>query len=85
VSKHTSKYAHYKGRLQATLVRWAGLRPLADCPSAAGQWIKSTFEPTGHFDFYFCSEYVRAMETSAFLNLPGAKFVTDFYIRCGLS
>eukprot|EP01105_Mastigella_eilhardi_P003362 TRINITY_DN1433_c0_g1_i1.p1 TRINITY_DN1433_c0_g1~~TRINITY_DN1433_c0_g1_i1.p1 ORF type:complete len:489 (-),score=123.58 TRINITY_DN1433_c0_g1_i1:106-1572(-) len=66
-SKHTSKYRlTTKGRLQATL---------------AGNWIKANFEPAGHFDFHFCSEYVRAMETAGCLNLPRAKWVTDFYIR----
>lgn len=28
----------------------------------------------GQFDAYFCSEYIRARETAAYLDIPGAKW-----------
>jgi NAD+ kinase len=43
-----------------------------------GKWIK---ENIGSADYYFCSEYIRAMETSALLDLPNAEWKTSFYIR----
>ncbi|KAH3745043.1 phosphoglycerate mutase family protein [Pelomyxa schiedti] len=45
---------------------------------AAGDFIKSEIGP---FDFHFCSEYVRTMESAASLELPNACWTTDFYIR----
>ncbi len=35
----------------------------------AGEWIR---DHVGPIDFFYTSEYVRAMETSALLNLPNA-------------
>ncbi|KAL6059647.1 phosphoglycerate mutase (2,3-diphosphoglycerate-dependent) [Balamuthia mandrillaris] len=33
------------------------------------------------FDRYYCSEYVRAMETAALLELPRAEWIADFFLR----
>lgn len=43
-----------------------------------GKYLREHF---GTFDAFYTSEYVRAMETAALLNLPHAKWVTDFYLR----
>jgi len=43
----------------------------------AGAWVK---ENIGSFDKYYCSEYVRAMETAALLDLDGP-WVSDFFLR----
>jgi broad specificity phosphatase PhoE len=45
----------------------------------AGQWIKENVSKK--FDWYICSEYVRAMETAALLDLDNAHWHTDFFLR----
>jgi len=45
----------------------------------AGQWLKEHTE--GKFDRYYTSEYVRAMETAALLDLPDAKWYTEIVLR----
>jgi broad specificity phosphatase PhoE len=45
----------------------------------AGQWIKENISKK--FDWYICSEYVRAMETAALLDLEKANWHTDFFLR----
>jgi len=45
----------------------------------AGEWIKQNISTT--FDRYYTSEYVRAMESAAYLNLPGAKWLTEIVLR----
>ncbi|KAH3758405.1 phosphoglycerate mutase family protein [Pelomyxa schiedti] len=47
---------------------------------AAGRYIK---EHLGTFDFYFSSEYIRTLESAYELELPGACWTTDFYVRSG--
>lgn len=42
-----------------------------------GLWIKEVFPS---FDRYLTSEYLRAMETAGLLDLPGARWFSDFYI-----
>ncbi|MDO8669523.1 MAG: histidine phosphatase family protein [Candidatus Buchananbacteria bacterium] len=45
----------------------------------AGLWIKENIGTD--FFRYYVSEYIRAMETAALLDLPGAKWYVDFYLR----
>lgn len=44
-----------------------------------GQWIKENIGEK--FDRYYTSEYVRAMETAALLELPDAKWFTEIVLR----
>lgn len=46
---------------------------------AAGQWINDNL--TTNFNRYYASEYLRAMETASYLNLPNAEWYVDFYLR----
>jgi NAD+ kinase len=46
---------------------------------AAGEWIKENIGDS--FDRYYTSEYVRAMETAALLDLPQAKWYTEIVLR----
>lgn len=46
----------------------------------AGQWIRTNFNG-GIFDRYYVSEYVRALETAAWLQLPDASWYPEFYLR----
>lgn len=46
---------------------------------AAGQWLKA--EGLVNFDRHYVSEYVRAAETAALLDLPGAEWYMDFMLR----
>jgi NAD+ kinase len=46
---------------------------------AAGAWIKQHLGP--YFDHYFASEYLRAMETAAHLELPDARWHCEIYLR----
>jgi NAD+ kinase len=49
--------------------------------AATGEWIRrNCFQDGAGFDRYITSEYIRAMETSALLDLPGAEWFTDFYL-----
>eukprot|EP01087_Luapelamoeba_hula_P002912 TRINITY_DN1273_c0_g1_i1.p1 TRINITY_DN1273_c0_g1~~TRINITY_DN1273_c0_g1_i1.p1 ORF type:complete len:292 (-),score=43.11 TRINITY_DN1273_c0_g1_i1:26-901(-) len=43
----------------------------------AGKWLRKN---VGAFDKYYCSEYTRAMETAALLNLEGP-WISDFFLR----
>lgn len=45
----------------------------------AGEWIRANLGD--RFDRYYVSEYIRAQETAAHLNLPGARWFRDFYLR----
>jgi NAD+ kinase len=45
-----------------------------------GRFIKQEFLQHSAFDRYLTSEYVRAMETAAHLELPGAEWLCDFYL-----
>lgn len=45
----------------------------------AGKWLKDNLD--FQFDRFYTSEYLRAMETAALLNLPRAKWYRDFYLR----
>lgn len=45
----------------------------------AGDWLKS--EGLDRFDGYYVSEYTRAMETAALMELPDANWQTDFQLR----
>lgn len=46
---------------------------------AAGAWIRQNVSRS--FDRYHTSEYLRARETAAHLELPDARWYTDFYLR----
>src|SRR3989338_3424748 len=46
----------------------------------AGAWLRKEFWPGYAFDRYVTSEYARAMETAALLNLPNAEWLCDFYL-----
>jgi NAD+ kinase len=50
-----------------------------DQARAAGEWIRTNISP--RFDRYYVSEYARAMETAALLELPDAVWYSDFYLR----
>lgn len=65
--RHTSSYRlSQKGREQA---------------AAAGDWIRNNLcSKDLHFDRWCVSEYARAWETAALLQLPGAKWYTDAYL-----
>lgn len=45
----------------------------------AGEWIKRNIGTD--FFRYYASEYLRAMETAALLELPNANWYVDFYLR----
>lgn len=50
----------------------------------SGSWIRENLFTSPHFekfDRYYSSEYVRAMETAGHLDLPGAFWFRDFYLR----
>ena len=48
----------------------------------AGTWLTNEFSKNGIvFDRFITSEYVRAMETAALLNLPKATWFRNFYLR----
>lgn len=46
-----------------------------------GKWLKKEFAGPPHFDRYYASEYIRAMETAAHLDLPRAKWYAEHYLR----
>lgn len=46
---------------------------------AAGKWLKENGLDT--FDRHYVSEYTRAVETAAFLDLPNAQWYMDFQLR----
>jgi len=45
----------------------------------AGDYIRKYISKK--FDRYYCSEYIRAMETASLLGLEGAQWFCDFYLR----
>eukprot|EP00029_Vermamoeba_vermiformis_P012741 TRINITY_DN7702_c0_g1_i1.p1 TRINITY_DN7702_c0_g1~~TRINITY_DN7702_c0_g1_i1.p1 ORF type:complete len:299 (-),score=101.36 TRINITY_DN7702_c0_g1_i1:13-909(-) len=45
----------------------------------AGKWVKENIAE--RFDRYYCSEYTRAMETASLLDMKGAKWFVEFYLR----
>ncbi|ELR21178.1 phosphoglycerate mutase family domain containing protein [Acanthamoeba castellanii str. Neff] len=47
--------------------------------SLAGDYIRKYISKK--FDRYYCSEYIRAMETASLLGLDGAQWFCDFYLR----
>lgn len=50
-----------------------------DQAKAAGRWLKDN--KLDKFDRHYVSEYARAMETAALLDLPDALWYTDFQLR----
>lgn len=50
-----------------------------DQAQAAGKWITGNIGTT--FDRFYVSEYARALETAALLNLPEAIWYREFYLR----
>lgn len=64
-ARHSSKY-----RLTSRGVKQAKI---------AGKWLVENISHT--FDAYFCSEYIRAIETAAHLGLSGAFWCTEFFLR----
>lgn len=46
--------------------------------AAAGSWLR---REAGHFDAFYTSEYLRAMETAALLRMPGATWYTETNCR----
>src|ERR1700749_2254492 len=47
----------------------------------AGKWLIEEFSKDGIvFDRFIASEYTRAMETAALLNLPNASWYRNFYL-----
>jgi len=64
-ARHSSKY-----RLTTKGVEQAKI---------AGKWLRENV--SGTFDAYFCSEYIRAIETAAHLGFPGALWFTEFFLR----
>jgi len=46
---------------------------------ATGKWIKENISES--FDRYYCSEYVRAQETSALMDFQKAIWYSEFYLR----
>lgn len=64
-ARHTSKY-----RLTDLGRRQAQL---------AGEYLRENISEK--YDRYYCSEYIRAMETAALLALEGAQWFCDFYLR----
>ncbi len=46
---------------------------------AAGRWLRANMSV--NFDRYYTSEYLRAIETAYHLNLPGANWFLEFYLR----
>ncbi len=47
----------------------------------AGKWLREEFYKDGRgFDRFMTSEYVRAMETSALLELPNAEWICETYL-----
>ena len=46
---------------------------------AAGEWVKTNVGDK--FDRYYTSEYVRAMETAALLDLPNSEWYTEVLLR----
>lgn len=65
--RHTRSYRlSERGREQAT---------------AVGKWLVKEFSKDGVvFDRFYTSEYTRAMETAALLNLPNATWFRNFYL-----
>lgn len=66
--RHTSSYRlTAKGRTQ---------------PPKTGDWLRQEFYGAGQFGFdrAIVSEYVRAMETAALLDLPDARWYAEFYL-----
>jgi len=63
--RHTSRY-----RLTDE-----GRKQAVEC----GKYIQENISPT--FDYYFTSEYVRAQETAALLDMPNANWVVSWDIR----
>ena len=45
----------------------------------AGKWLKENID--FKFDRFYVSEYIRALETAAYLGLPNAKWFVEFYLR----
>jgi broad specificity phosphatase PhoE len=46
---------------------------------AAAKWIKENVATS--FDRYYCSEYIRAMETATILDFEGAEWYLEFFLR----
>jgi len=46
---------------------------------AAAEWLQENVDT--HFDRMYCSEFVRAMETSARLKIPNARWISEILLR----
>jgi broad specificity phosphatase PhoE len=46
---------------------------------SAAKWIKENVATS--FDRYYCSEYIRAMETATILDFEGAEWYLEFFLR----
>jgi NAD+ kinase len=58
---------------------WRLSKEGANQASLTGDWIKKHLNI--HFDRFYASEYLRAMETAALLDIENAKWFTEFYLR----
>eukprot|EP01094_Clydonella_sp_ATCC50884_P018419 TRINITY_DN3406_c1_g1_i1.p1 TRINITY_DN3406_c1_g1~~TRINITY_DN3406_c1_g1_i1.p1 ORF type:complete len:316 (-),score=96.65 TRINITY_DN3406_c1_g1_i1:602-1474(-) len=45
----------------------------------AGDWVRKHI--TDRFDRYYCSEFARAKETAALMEMPDSRWILDFYLR----
>lgn len=72
-----SAIAKLKGRHTASFRLTAKGREQAQ---RAGAWLRQAFYPNPGFDRYYASEYLRALETAALLDLSDARWYTNFYI-----
>jgi NAD+ kinase len=73
---HTSYTGDFRGRHSSN---WRLTELGREQAEAAGKFITSNLE--GEFDRYYTSDYLRALETAAHLNLPDARWYLEFYLR----
>jgi NAD+ kinase len=83
VASHHSKKGDDRHYTDEFLLRHSSKWRLTDKgieqAKAAGDWIKTNIGE--EFFRYYTSEYLRAEETSAYLNLPRANWYPEFYLR----
>lgn len=71
---------HYTGEFQARhSSQWRLTDRGQEQARAAGAWVRR--HVAAAFDRYYVAEYLRAMETAAHLDFPGAAWHTEFYLR----
>lgn len=73
---HSAFTSEFKDRIGAM---WRLTDKGREQAAAAGEWIRANISE--RFDRYYVSEYVRAKETAALLQLSGASWFRDFYLR----